>query len=342
MTDPTLVALAVFALLVGLSAYAVFAGADFGGGVWDLLASGPRKQEQRSAIARAIGPVWEVNHVWIIFVIVVFFTAFPPAFAALSIGLFGPLSLILLGIILRGASFVFRAYAEDQPRLQRWFGVAFSVSSLVTPFALGASAGAIAEGALKPDGRGGWFPISWSEFFQPFPILAGLLAVSICAYLAATFLTAETDGVLREDFRRRALVAGGGVALFGALGLPLSTRFAPEISYELLSGRALPLVVLGGLFGIAGFVVTLTGAYRVARPVAVAFVLVILWGWGAAQWPYVVTPYLTFQQAASSDAMLIVFLSTLAAGAVILLPALYILFRVFKGKHPEAGSHSAD
>ncbi len=342
MSDPILVGLAVFSLLVGLSAYAVFAGADFGGGVWDLFASGPRRNAQRSAIARAIGPVWEVNHVWIIFVIVVLFTAFPAAFSALSIGLFGPLSLILLGIVLRGASFVFRAHAEDQPKLQRWFGIGFSVSSLITPFALGASAGAIAEGALKPDGLGGWYTIAWSDFFQPFPIVAGCLAVSICSFLAATFLTVVTEGALRDDFRRRALIAGGGVALFGALALPLSTRFAIPLSHELLEGRALPLVVFGGVLALTAFVVTLTRAYAVARYVAVAFVLAVLWGWGLAQWPYVVTPYLTYQDAASTNAMLRVFLICLAAGAVILLPALYILFHVFKGGHPDAGSHGPD
>jgi len=236
---------------------------------------------------------------------------------------------------------VFRAHAEDQPKLQAWFGFGFSISSLVTPFALGASAGAIAAGALKPDGKGGWLPIPWSEFFQPFPVITGLLAVCICAFLAATFLTAETLDPLREDFRRRAMIAGGGVAIFGTLGLILSVDTAPELSHELLHGRALPLVVFGGVLAIASFVITLTGAYRLARHVAVAFVLVVLWGWGAAQWPYIVTPYLTFQQAASSDAMLTVFLCCLGAGAVILVPSLYYLFRVFKGTRPETESDSA-
>ena len=127
MADPTLVAIAGLTLLAGLSMYAVFAGADFGGGVWDLFATGPRKEEQRSAIARAMGPVWEANHVWVIFLIVVLFTAFPRGFAALSIGLFGPLSLVLLGIVLRGAAFVFRAHDEGAPREQRLFEVVFKI-----------------------------------------------------------------------------------------------------------------------------------------------------------------------------------------------------------------------
>lgn len=337
MTDPTLVALAVLTLLAGLSMYAIFAGADFGGGVWDLLATGPRKDSQRSAIARAMGPVWEVNHVWIIFLIVVLFTAFPTAFAALCIGLFAPLSLALLGMILRGAGFVLRAHAEDEPLVQRYLGLVFSVSSIVTPFALGWCAGVVAAGALKPDGNGGWLMVPWSELLAPFPLVTGLLAVCICAYVAATFLTVESDGALREDFRRRALIAGGGVALFSAIGLPLAWREAPELAGELLTGRALPLVVLAGVFGLLGFVVTATGARRLVRPVAIVFVLLVLWAWGAAQWPYAVTPYLTFQESASSDAMLTVYLACIAVGAVILVPSLVYLFRVFKGSHPEAG-----
>lgn len=338
MADPTLVSLAVLTLLAGLSMYAVFAGADFGGGIWDLFSFGERKDEQRSAISRAMGPVWEANHVWIIFLITVLFTAFPKAFSALCIGLFVPLSLILLGMILRGAGFVLRAHAEDEPLVQRWLGLVFSVSSVITPFALGWCAGVIAAGALKPDGNGGWLMVPWSELLAPFPIVTGLLAVSICAFVAATFLTVETEGPLREDFRRRALIAGGGVALFSALGLPLAWSEAPELAHELLSGRALPLVVLAGVLGLLGFVVTVTSAYGVVRYVAVAFVLVVLWAWGAAQWPYAVTPYLTFQESASSNEMLTVYLGCIVVGSAILVPSLIYLFRVFKGNHPEAGS----
>ena len=334
MTDATLVALAVLSLLVGLSMYAVFAGADFGGGVWDLLAFGERKDEQRSAISRAMGPVWEANHVWIIFLIVVLFTAFPKAFAALCIGLFAPLSLVLLGMILRGAGFVLRAHAEDEPLVQRYLGLVFSVSSLITPFALGWCAGVVAAGALQPDGQGGWQMVPWSELLAPFPIVTGLLAVCICSYIAATFLTVETAGALREDFRRRALIAGGGVALFSALGLPLAWSEAPELSHELLHGRGLPFVVAAGVLAVAGLLVTRTGAGRASRAVAVGFVLCVVWGWGAAQWPYAITPVLTFRQAASSDAMLEVYLVCLGAGAAILVPSLLLLWRTFGGQLP--------
>ena len=335
MADPTLVAIAACTLGVGLSLYAVFAGADFGGGVWDLLAFGERKDEQRSAIARAMGPVWEANHVWVIFLIVVLFTAFPRGFAGLWTGLFAPLSLVLLGVILRGAAFVFRAHDEGAPREQRFFGIVFSISSVITPFALGATAGVVAAGDLQPAGDG-WQTVPWSVVFSPFPVVTGMLAICICAYTAATFLTAQTEGALRGDFRRRALVAGGGFALFAALGLVLADREAPELAHELLHGRALPLVVVAGVLAILGFVVAWTDAARLARYVAVAFVLAVVWGWALAQWPYLITPYLTFQDAASSDAMLEVYLACLAVGAVILVPSLVYLWRTFGGKLPEA------
>ncbi|MEY4226169.1 MAG: hypothetical protein RL190_926, partial [Actinomycetota bacterium] len=313
MTDQTLVLLAALSLLVGLSAYAVLAGADFGGGVWDLFARGPRRGDQRAAIERAIGPVWEVNHVWIIFVIVVLFTAFPKAFAALCIGLFAPLTFVLLGIVLRGSAFAFRAHSEDQPELQRWLGVAFSVSSLVTPFALGLAAGAVAAGALEPVGEG-WETVPVGELLRPFPLATGLLAVLICSFLAAVFLTRETDGDLREDFRRRALVAGAALAVVAAIGLVLAPDAAPEHAATLLTGRGLPFALAAGAFGAAGLACLAARRYRLVRPLGVAFVLAILWGWAVAQWPYAVTPHLTFAEAASSPSMLRVYLVCLAIG----------------------------
>ena len=335
MTDPTLVAIAALTLGAGLSMYAVFAGADFGGGVWDLLATGERKGEQRRAIARAMGPVWEANHVWVIFLIVVLFTAFPRGFNGLTTGLFLPLSLVLLGVILRGAAFVFRAHDEGAPREQRFFGVVFSVSSVITPFAFGAAAGVVAAGDVKPDGDG-WMPAPWTAFLQPFPVVVGLLAVCICAYTAATFLTAQTAGALRADFHRRAMIAGGGFAVCSVVGLVLAHGEAPKLSHNLLQGRGLPFVIVAAVLAIVGFLVTRAGRARLSRYVAVAFVLAVLWGWAAAQWPYLITPYVTFQDAASSDAMLEVYLGCLAVGALLLVPSLVYLWRTFGGQLPES------
>src|SRR5688572_25677391 len=193
---------------LALITYAVLGGADFGGGIWDLFASGPRRAAQRKAIADAMGPVWEANHVWLIFVIVILFTAFPPAYAALSIALFVPFHLVLLGIVLRGAAFVFRAYAHRTGAAgpgERGWGVVFGAASVVTPLLLGMSLGAVSTGKIRVQGNTVAAEGAWTA---PVALAMGLLALALCAYLAAVYLANETNGELREDFRSRALWAG--------------------------------------------------------------------------------------------------------------------------------------
>src|SRR5688572_27968378 len=197
MTAATWTAAVMFLALV---LYAILGGADYGGGVWDLLASGPRAKEQRRLIEQAIGPVWEANHVWLIFVIVVLFTAFPPAFARLGIDLHVPITLMLVGIVLRGSAFVFRAYG-DEAHAARW-GRVFAISSAVTPIFLGATLGAMTAGG---------------DWWRAFPLAVGALAVVTFAFLAAVYLTIETEGALREDFRARALGAAGAMVVAAAL-----------------------------------------------------------------------------------------------------------------------------
>ena len=165
------------AALVGLGAlvlYAILGGADFGGGVWDLLATGPRAAQQRSAISDAIGPVWEANHVWLIYAVVLLFTCFPVAFAGIATALYAPLSLALVGIVLRGAAFVFRNYASDVPQVATTWTAVFGIASLATPFFLGATVGALATG------RYAWM--------SPFALSVGLFAVAVCAQIAAVFI----------------------------------------------------------------------------------------------------------------------------------------------------------
>jgi len=180
--------------LLAIVLYAVFGGADFGGGVWDLLATGPRAREQREAITHAIGPVWEANHVWLIFAIVTLFTCFPLAFADLSVGLFVPLTIALVGIVLRGAAFVFRNYAAGATRLAASWTIVFGVASLLAPFFLGDSAGALATG------RYAWL--------SPFALSIGLFGVVLCAQIASVFLLSDVPaGAVHDDFRRRAVRA---------------------------------------------------------------------------------------------------------------------------------------
>ncbi len=331
-------AAAILALLV-LTAYALFGGADFGGGVWDLLASGPRAQGQRSAISRAMGPVWEANHVWLIFLLVLLFTAFPSAFAVVVIGLFLPLHLVLLGVILRGASFVFRAHgAQGGPRapLQRTFGAAFGAASAVTPILLGAALAAISGGGIRVVGGAVSAP-PLASWFTPFAVATGLLTLALSSYLAAAYLTIETQGSLQEDFRRRAIAAGIGLVVLAVLDLPLMARDAPRLFDHLLRPAAAPLLVGGFLLALWSLAAVYRQSYPVARALSALSGIALLWGWGFAQWPYVVYPDLAVSTAAAPRPALLQILYTLPVGALLLVPSLYLLFHVFKGRNPAEG-----
>jgi cytochrome d ubiquinol oxidase subunit II len=295
-------------LLVGVLLYALLGGADFGGGIWDLLAGGPRAAEQRQVIAHAIGPVWEANHVWLIFVIVLVFTVFPPVFAALSIALYIPLSLALLGIVFRGAAFIFRTPARNVATGVGVWDRVFAVASTVTPVFFGMCAGAVASGQIRLVSG---FPVSdpWRTWLAPFPLAIGLLALATCAYLAAVYLTLETTGELQEDFRRRALGAGAVFAVLAALALILARSGAPWIWHGLTSRAAVVAVPLG---------------------------ILLLAGWALAQYPYLVVPDLTFENAAATPAMMRAALVVLGIGALFLTPSLWLLYRVFKADLPGA------
>src|SRR3954467_15865306 len=251
MSEPLWTNIAAALALIGLMAYAVLGGADFGGGVWDLFAARPRRVEQRDAIAHAMGPVWEANHVWLIFVVVLLFSCFPPAYAALSIALFAPLHLVLLGIILRGAAFVFRAYSPQSIRrpgrpgreARRW-GAVFGAASVITPVLLGMCLGAVSAGGLRVAG-GRVTAVGTAPWLRPLPLATGGFALAVCAYLAAVYLANETAGALREDFRRRALAAGPAVVAMSALMLPLLYVRAPHLWHGLLSARAASVLAIG-------------------------------------------------------------------------------------------------
>jgi len=322
-------------LLVGVLLYALLGGADFGGGIWDLLARGPRAGEQRRAIAHAIGPIWEANHVWLIFVIVLVFTVFPPVFAALSVALYVPLSLALVGIVFRGAAFVFRAHAHDVARAEVGWGRVFAIASTLTPVFFGMCAGAVASGRIRVEG-GAVTGDLWTSWLAPFPFVVGLLALATCAYLAAVYLTLETDGELREDFRRRALAAGAAFALLATLALPLARAGAPQIWHGLTGSGALAVLpVVVGLAALSGWAVW-HRRFRLARLAAAAEVATLLSGWALAQYPYLVVPDLTYAESAASPAMLRATLIVFAAGSLVLIPSLWLLFAVFKRQPPAA------
>src|SRR5919199_49846 len=315
--------------LIAVIAYAVLGGADFGGGIWDIFASGPRREEQREAIAHAMGPVWEANHVWLIFVIVILFTAFPPAFAALSTGLFLVFHLALIGITLRGAAFVFRSYGPQVGRTPARWGVIFGMASVITPVLLGMSLGSISAGGLRvQDGNvriEGTVP-----WLAPISLAMGALALSICAYLAAVYLTVETQGKLRDDFRRRA--AGRDLCVVGlsVLTLPLLYLQASHLWSGLVSLQAAPVIGAGAAAALLSGWALLRRHFRLARAASLAQVAFLLVGWGLAQRPYLIYPDVTLQKAAAPEATLRFLLYSLPFGMAILIPSLLFLFSVFK------------
>jgi cytochrome bd ubiquinol oxidase subunit II len=316
--------------LVGLMAYAVLGGADFGGGVWDLFATGRRKDAQREAIARAMGPVWEANHVWLIFVVVVLFTAFPYGYAPLGMALFVPFHLALVGIMLRGASFVFRGYvagsggAKDPAAM---WGVVFGVASVITPVLLGAAFGVVTEGNLRISG-GQVRSTQALPWLGLYPMACGLLALSTCAYLAAVYLCAETDGALRDDFHRRAIVAGTTTAAlaFAVFGL---AWYQAEWFVRALLGWW-PVLAVGLVFFALSAWAVFGRRYLLARVFAAGEIIVLLLGWGLAQQPYLVYPSLTLHDAAGPVTTIRFLVLSVPVGMIVLIPALWYLFKVFK------------
>jgi cytochrome d ubiquinol oxidase subunit II len=319
------------AMVIALVAYVLLAGADFGGGIWDLLASGPRRRAQRDLIAQAIGPIWEANHVWLILVVVVLFTGFPAAFAAVSTTLFEPLTLLLVGIVLRGAAFTFRTYDRPDDLVQRRWGLVFSISSVLAPLLLGAVVGALASGHLRVGQDGMPAPAS-GGWLMPFSAVTGLLTAALFAFLAAAYLTVEATGPLQEDFRRRAIGAGGAVFLGALATAALSWHEAPLV-FEGLTRRpwSLPLHLATAAAALTAFGALFKRRFRLARLASAAQASLIVIGWAASQYPNLVVPDLTIASASAPPVTQRLLLGALAAGAVTLVPSLWLLFRVFKG-----------
>lgn len=329
MSDALLADLLAGVILVALVGYALLGGADYGGGVWDMLARGPRKEAQRTLIADAIGPVWEANHVWLILVVVLLFTAFPPAFAMLTTVLHIPLTLMLVGIVLRGSAFVFRQYGAPEAG-HRW-GVVFAVSSLLTPACLGFVLGALSIG-----------PTWWA----PYPLAVGILATSTFAMLAASYLAVELAAsddeqaaLLRGDFRRRFAIA----AVMTAMSAAAAAVLAPPVFARSLLAPVRAVPVIGG-FGVSltlAFVASRRRHDRLARAAAIVAVALLVLGWGIAQYPVVVAPDLTLESAAAPRITLQLLVPVIVVGAVILVPSLWWLMRVFKSGKPSRETGSA-
>jgi len=313
-------------LWIGVTAYAILGGADFGAGFWDLVAGGAeRGRSPRDLIDRAITPVWEANHTWLIFDLVVLWTAFSPAFAAVMSTLFVPLCFAALGIVLRGAGFAFR-HVSERLEAQRAFGAAFALASVLTPFFLGTVVGAVASGRVTPSTGADQ---AWSSWTGPLSLLVGVMFAVTGAYVSAVFLVHEArragDAALERYFRLRALIAGGVAGVFAVVGVVVLHADARYI-YDGLVGKALPLVIVSAVCGVGAFVLLLVRETHYVRGVAVLAVAAVVWAWGVAQNPYLLPKTLTVDQAASSSDTMTALLVIFVVALLVIGPSLGLLY----------------
>jgi cytochrome bd ubiquinol oxidase subunit II len=316
---------AAVVLFVGVVAYAVLGGADYGAGFWDLTAGGAeRGREPRHLVDQSLAPVWEANHVWLVFCLVMLWTGFPVAFAAIMTTLYVPLGLAALGIVVRGSGFAFRKVFVRTEQ-QRVVGAAFAGSSVLTPFFLGAVAGGIASGRVPTRGHGD--PLT--SWLNPTSLLGGVLAVLACAFTAAVFLTAEArrrdEPDLERWFRLRAQVTAVVTGVVALAGIAILRADAPRLFSGLLS-RGLVLVVLSGLCGLGALTLVRRAAPRVVQALAVTAVGAVVAGWGVAQYPYLLGTHLSIAQAAAPAPTLVALTVVAAAALVLVVPSMALLF----------------
>lgn len=329
-------------MVLALNAYVLMGGADYGGGVWDLLASGPRRDSQRELIASSIAPVWEANHVWLIIVVVMLFTAFPTVFATLSVVLHVPLTVLLVGIVLRGSAFVFRSYGTNERASRQRWGRAFAIASVVAPLLLGISIGAVASGsvgaaAARLETSASFVDVFIRSWLTPFSIAVGVFALALFAFIAAVYLAVEArDDALREDFRRRALGSAIAVFVTAGIALVLALLTAPRIAHGIVGALwSIPLHIVTAIAAITAIVALVRRRYKLARAAAIVQVSCILWGWAFSQYPYLVPDTLSIRGSAAPAITLDLLLVGLIVGAAILIPSLRYLFRTFAGRAAE-------
>jgi cytochrome bd ubiquinol oxidase subunit II len=318
-------------MLISLILYGVMGGADYGGGMWDLLASGVRAQRQRHAIAEAIAPIWEANHVWLILVVVLLFSAFPRGFSAIMIALHIPITAMLIGIVLRGSAFAFRKYDSTDDAVQRRWSTVFGVASFFTPFFQGLTMGALATGDIHLVGdhvTTGFF----AGWLTPFAFACGLFALALFGFLAATYMTVDTrsEPDLQQDFRLRAIWAQIASVLLAVLVFITSRDGAPLMYRGLTNWWAPLLLGWTALSALTALLALWFRSFNLARVAAVAQVTIILIGWALAQFPHLVTPNVTIQNAAAPESTLKLLLLALGAGVVVLVPSLLYLLQIFK------------
>jgi cytochrome d ubiquinol oxidase subunit II len=328
-------------VLAGLALYTVLAGADLGAGFWQLFAGrGTHAERVREQAHHSMAPVWEANHVWLIFVLTVFWTAYPKAFGSIASTLAVPLFIATIGIIFRGAAYALRAGASNA-RESALIDTVFSLSSILTPFALGAAIGAIATDRVPVGNAAGHLISSW---LNPTSIFIGVLAVASCAYLAAVYLAADAardqHPALERDFRLRALGAGVVAGLIAIGGIFIVNADSPALFHSLSTGRALPAVVVSSLAGLVTLVLVYGRRFEPARYGAAVAVAAIVAGWALARWPTIL-PGLTVRQAAAGHDTLVWLIVCVLGGGAILFPSLGLLFRLALTGRFDAAESSA-
>jgi cytochrome bd ubiquinol oxidase subunit II len=325
-------------ILVGLAAYIVFAGADFGAGLWYLLAGpGPGGRPIRDFTYHAMAPVWEANHVWLIFVLVVTWTAFPTAFGSIASTLALPLFIAAVGIILRGTAYALRSGAPPDRETEGATGFIFGVSSVLTPFALGAAIGGVASGRVPVGNAAGDL---WSSWLNGTSILVGALSVAVSGYLAAVYLAGDAsrngDAGLARAFRTRALAMGVGAGALAVAGVVVLRSDARSLFDDLTSGAGLAAMLVSAVAGLATLALVRAERYEPARVSAALAVAAIVAGWGLAQRPDLL-PGLTLEEAAAGHATLVALLVTTGVGLVVLVPSLVLLYGlVLRGRFDTA------
>jgi len=320
-------------MMVSLILYALLGGADFGGGMWDLLAAGPRAERQRKAVAEAIGPIWETNHVWLILVIVILFTGFPAAFAGIMTALNIPVTAMLIGIVLRGSAFIFRKYASQEEAVRRRWSKVFGIASFWTPLFQGVILGALATGQIHiVDGQvvTGFFA-GWVSLFA---FACGVFTLVLFSFLAATYLALhlEAEPDLQNDFRLRALGSGLCLGPVTAVVFFASWHDAPELFHGLTQWWAPVLLACVSALAILALIALWRKWFALARVAAIGQVALILAGWFLGQYPDLVSPDITLYNSHAPEITLRLLMWALGAGAVVLFPSLAFLFHLFENE----------
>jgi cytochrome d ubiquinol oxidase subunit II len=332
----------VYIMAASLVLYVLLAGADYGAGFWDMLSSGPKKEEQKDLIANAIQPIWEANHVWLILILVLLFAGFPHAFGAIMIALHLPILLMLTGIILRGSSFVFRAYSTINSEMQKACAYVFSISSCFTPLFMGIIVGSLSDDQVlvsEDVSINGYF-FNW---LNPFSVSMGLLTVALFAFLAASYLIVEAStDELRRTFRNRAVGAGLASTFLAASTFVLSSHYATGLREGLTQSSAAICFVIIAEFAIAvAFWALYKSYFQLSRMMAAVHAASIVVVWAIAQYPYLARPERTIFNSMLSETVVHDIVLACVAGAVVLFPSLGILFYVFKDQRRGSAAASS-